>query len=136
MHWIDCNILRKTTNHTPRSPFREEILKMDHLDHDSHVLLCSRAQVVFRVALSLELEYHLFDGHAFPTDAAESVPETVGHTLQSILDEGFPLDQNRDISEGPFKSLILAQAALESDSFECFYYKTQVIKSDKKYVYC
>lgn len=68
---------------------------MDHLDHDSHVLLRSRAQVVFHVTLSLELEYHLFDGHAFPTDTAESVPQTVGHTLQSILDEGFPLDQTQ-----------------------------------------
>lgn len=66
---------------------------MDHLDHDSHVVLRSRAQVVFHVTLSLELEYHLFDGHAFPTDTAEFVPQTVGHTLQSILDEGFPLDQ-------------------------------------------
>lgn len=74
-------------------PFREEILKMDHLDHDSHILLCSRAQVVLHVTLSLELEHHLFDRHAFPTDAAEFVPQTMGHTLQSILDEGFPLDE-------------------------------------------
>lgn len=74
-------------------PFREEILKMDHLDHDSHVLLRSRAQVVLHVTLSLELEHHLFDRHAFPTDTAEFVPQTMGHTLQSILDEGFPLDE-------------------------------------------
>lgn len=66
---------------------------MDHLDHDSHILLRSRAQVVLHVTLSLELEHHLFDRHAFPTDTAEFVPQTMGHTLQSILDEGFPLDE-------------------------------------------
>lgn len=66
---------------------------MDHLDHDSHVLLRSRAQVVLHVTLSLELEHHLFDRHTFPADTAEFVPQTVGHTLQSILDEGFPLDE-------------------------------------------
>lgn len=92
MHQIDWNVLVKQQI-APHLPFREEILKMDHLNHDSHVLLRCRAQVVFHVTLSLELEDHLFDGHAFPTDTAEFVPQTVGHTLQSILDKGFPLDQ-------------------------------------------
>lgn len=59
---------------TGHSPFREEILEMDHLHHDSHVLLSSRAQVVFDVTLSLELEHHLFNGHALPADTAELVP--------------------------------------------------------------
>lgn len=85
--------LNNKKKNNPRLPFREEILKMDHLDHDSHVLLRSRAQVVFHVTLSLKLEHHLFDGGTFPTDTAEFVPQTMGHTLQSILDEGFPLDE-------------------------------------------
>lgn len=55
-------------------PFREEILEMDHLHHNGHVLLSSRAQVVFDVALSLELEHHLLYGHALSADAAELVP--------------------------------------------------------------
>lgn len=75
---------------------------MNHLDHDGDVLLRSRAQVVFHVTLPLELEHHFFDGHTFPTDAAEFVPQTVGHTLQSILDEGFPLDERlRNFRQGP-----------------------------------
>lgn len=56
------------------SPFREEILEMDHLHHDGHILLSSRAQVVFDVTLSLELEHHLLNGHTLPADAAELVP--------------------------------------------------------------
>lgn len=47
---------------------------MDHLHHDSHILLSSRAQVVFDVTLSLELEHHLLNGHTLPADAAELVP--------------------------------------------------------------
>lgn len=64
---------------------------MDHLHHDGDILFRGGAEIVFDVALSLELEYHLFNGHTLPADAAELVPETMGHTLQSILDEGFPL---------------------------------------------
>lgn len=59
---------------TSHSPFREEILEMDHLHHDGHILLRSRAQVVFDVTLPLQLEHHLFNGHALPADAAELVP--------------------------------------------------------------
>lgn len=55
-------------------PFREEILEMDHLHHDGHILLSSRAQVVFHVAFSLQLEHHLLNGHTLPADAAELVP--------------------------------------------------------------
>lgn len=55
-------------------PFREEILEMDHLHHDGHILLSSRAQVVFDIALSLELKHHLFNGHTLPADTAELVP--------------------------------------------------------------
>lgn len=73
------------------SPFREEVLEMDHLHHDGYILLCSRAQVVFEVTLPLELEHHLFNGHTLPANTAELVPEPVCHTLQSIFDEGLPL---------------------------------------------
>lgn len=64
----------KHADQISHSPFREEILEMDHLHHDSHILLCSRAQVVFDVALSLELENHLLNGHTLPADTAELVP--------------------------------------------------------------
>lgn len=64
----------KHAGQTNHSPFREKILKMDHLHHDSHILLCSRAQVVFDVTLSLELENHLLNGHTLSADAAELVP--------------------------------------------------------------
>lgn len=47
---------------------------MDHLHHDSHILLGCRAQVVVDVALPLELEHHLLNGHTLPADAAELVP--------------------------------------------------------------
>lgn len=64
---------------------------MDHLHHDGHILLCSRAQVVLAVTLPLQLEDHLFDGRTLPADTAELVAESVRHTLQSILYEGLPL---------------------------------------------
>lgn len=47
---------------------------MDHLHHHGHVLLSGRAQVVFDITLSLELENHLFNGHTLPADTAELVP--------------------------------------------------------------
>lgn len=59
---------------TGRLPFRKQILEMDHLHHDSHILLSSRAQVVFDVTFSLELEHHLLNGHTLSADAAELVP--------------------------------------------------------------
>lgn len=64
----------KHTILTSHLPFREEILEMDHLHHNSHVLLSGRAQVVFDITLSLKLENHLFNGHTLPADAAEFVP--------------------------------------------------------------
>lgn len=64
---------------------------MDHLHHDSHVLLGGGAQVVFDVALSLQLEHHFFYGHALPTDAAELVPKPVGHAFESIFDKRLSL---------------------------------------------
>lgn len=76
---------------TSYSPFRKEVLEVDHLHHDGHILFSSGAQVVFDVTLSLELEYHLFNRHAFPADAAELVPQPMSHTFQGILDERFPL---------------------------------------------
>lgn len=89
------NIIKHAVQ-TGHSPFREEILEMDHLHHDGHILLRSRAQVVFDVTLSLELEHHLFNRHALPADTAELVPQPVRHTFQSILDEGLPLRAHRD----------------------------------------
>ena len=74
-----------------RSPFREKVLEVDHFHHDGDVLLGGGAEVVFEVALPLQLEHHLLDGHALPADAAELVPESVGHTLQRIFDEGLSL---------------------------------------------
>lgn len=67
-------IYSKHALQTSHSPFREEILEMDHLHHDGNILLRSGAEVVFDVALSLELEHHLFDGHTLPADTAELVP--------------------------------------------------------------
>lgn len=64
----------KHTLQTSHLPFREEILEMDHLHHHGHVLLSGRAQVVFDITLSLELENHLFYGHTLPADTAELVP--------------------------------------------------------------
>lgn len=69
---------------------------MDHLHHDGHVFLSGRAQVVFDVALSLELEHHLLNGHTLSADAAELVSQTMRHTFQSILDEGLPLCTHKD----------------------------------------
>lgn len=65
------NVPSKVSNH---SPFGKQVLKMDHLHHDGHVLLRSGAEIVFNIALSLELEDHLFNGHTLPADAAELVP--------------------------------------------------------------
>lgn len=69
---IERTIWKNPAN--PNSPFGEKILEMDHLHHDGHVFLRSRAQVVFDVAFSLELEHHLFYGHTLSADAAELVP--------------------------------------------------------------
>lgn len=68
------NIFKTCRSDQLFSPFREEILEMDHLHHDGHILLSSRAQVVFDITLSLELEHHLFNGHTLPADTAELVP--------------------------------------------------------------
>lgn len=69
---------------------------MDHLHHDGHVFLRSGAQVVLDVALPLELEHHLLNGHTLPANAAELVPQPVCHTFQRVLDEGLPLRTHRD----------------------------------------
>lgn len=101
---------------------------MDHLDHDGHVLLRSRAQVVLHVTLSLELEHHLFDGRALATDTAEFVPQTVGHALQSVLDEGFPLDQTQTFQKSPGRQ---ENPPNTSASFM----QTKGIKSDKNLMF-
>lgn len=69
----------------PPSPFGEEILKVDHLHHDSDIVFCSRAQVVLEITLPLQLEDHLLDGCTLAADAAKLVAKPVRHTLQSIL---------------------------------------------------
>lgn len=81
----------KTWSGPPLSPFRKEILKMDHLHHDGDILLCSRAQVVLEITLPLQLEDHLLDGRTLAADTAELVAKPVCHTLQSILDKRFTL---------------------------------------------
>lgn len=90
---------RNHAPHTSHLPFGEEILEMNHLHHDGHILLRGGAEVVLNITLPLELEHHLLNGHTLPADAAELVPEPVSHTLQSILDEGLSLrEQRRELS--------------------------------------
>ncbi len=60
---------------------------MDHLHHDIDVLPHGRAEVVFDVALTLQLEHHLFHGQTLAADAAELVAKSMGHAFQHIFDE-------------------------------------------------
>lgn len=76
------------------SPFGEEVLEVDHLHHDVDVLLDGGTKVVFDVALSLQVDYHLLHCQALPAHTAEPVPQAVGHALQGILDEGLPLQSS------------------------------------------
>ena len=90
------------------SPFREKVLEVDHLHHDSNVLLGCRTQVVSEVTLSLQLEHHLFNGQALPADAAELVSQAVGHALQSILDERLTLNTHsryRTLNPNPNRTI-------------------------------
>lgn len=60
---------------------------MDHLGHHPHVVPGGGAQVVFEVALPLQLGHHVPNGRALPAYAAEPVPQSMGLTLQGIFDE-------------------------------------------------
>lgn len=64
---------------------------MDHLHNDINVVLSCRTQVVLCVAFTLELKHHFFYGQALSTDAAEFVPQAMGHAFQCIFDERFAL---------------------------------------------
>lgn len=72
-------------------PFGEQVLKVDHLHHDINVLPDCWAEVVFDVALALQLKHHLLHGQTFAAHTAELVAQSVGHALQRVLDERFPL---------------------------------------------
>lgn len=54
-------------------PFGKEILEVDHLHQDLDVLPDHGAEVVFVVALALQLEHHLLHGNTLAIDAAELV---------------------------------------------------------------
>lgn len=54
-------------------PFGKEILEVDHLHHDVGVLPDHCAEVVFGVALTLQLKHHLLHRNTLATDTAELV---------------------------------------------------------------
>lgn len=70
---------------------QQQVLEVNHFHHHPDVLLRRRAQVVLEVAFPLQLEHHLLDGWTLPAYAAESVPQSMGLTLQGIFDERLAL---------------------------------------------
>lgn len=78
------------------SPFWEQVLEVDHLHNDINVVLSRSTQIVLCVAFPLELEHHVLYGQTLSTDAAEFMPQAMGHAFQCIFDERLSLKRHKD----------------------------------------
>lgn len=77
--------LHKLCMWVPVSPWRKHELELDQAPHGVQVILHSEAEIVFRVALSLEREHHFFHRRAPPAYTAKTLPQSQRHATECIL---------------------------------------------------
>lgn len=66
-------------------------MELDQAAHGIHVVLKRQAELVFRVALSLQGVHHLLHGGAPSAYAAETLPKSQCHAAQGVLHERLTL---------------------------------------------